>query len=319
MFKHTIGRRAARGAVLVCTAAVGGVLGATPASACVPLSSGFNSTSNASVTVATFCGGGGGGSTWPSQATRHVWSGVEDYSPIDDAFTDVHGQWTEPYYFPACGGNASTWVGLGGDPHLGDTSLIQAGVLYTWPNPKDGNIYHYVEFVEAVSPSDDHKHIVGLDANGNGVPVTVQPGDKIWAGVSDLPNNPGGGPAGTFSWNINDVTRGSYISGNFQYATGQNQTDTTAEWIQERPQNNGVAGPLEDWSNTLQWSGTGQEHYPTQQDAINKTNRVFGTAGDQRVTDYELTMQSDTSTATLADASGLDTAGNFRVDFVHCQ
>ena len=208
-----------------------------------------------SVALTAVCSAAEGAPSFPANGNGvdyyDYWSGFDanpgahnGQAPGGGAFSEIHGQWTEPNYWgntSMCSNNAAaTWVGIGDANSNG--GLIQAG--FSWGNPSGAN---HVGFFEAFPR--ETEMLVGQDGKGynhwplpNGVqPFTIPSGHMAWAQVIDHASQ--SNPQGTYQWALQDRTALSAGASGPQYVQSGTDTDNpgqwvddiTAEWITERP------------------------------------------------------------------------------------
>lgn len=162
--------------------------------------------------------------TTPETLTNLNWGGyiaASNLTAPEPTVTSVSGSWTVPTVSVSTGNTfSSVWVGIGG---FFDTSLIQCG---TEQDSFSGQTAYsaWYELLPAVS--------VTINT------ITVSPGDSMNASVNLV-------DAGTDLWqiSISDLTTSQQFRSTFTY----NSSESSADWIIERPNVNGRLGDLADF------------------------------------------------------------------------
>jgi len=154
------------------------------------------------------------------------WSGYlvsENISGAPIELTSISGSWVIPQInTSSVQGFSSTWIGIGGQF---DKTLIQVGTEQDSVNEKD-------------SYSAWYEMLPGLSMRLFN--MTVSPGDTIVASISLFDST-------INKWNIqiSDQTNGQSFNQNFIY----NSTQSSGEWIVERPTINNQISNLADFGN----------------------------------------------------------------------
>lgn len=207
------------------------------------------------------------------------WAGyvvASDFNTPSPVVTSVNGSWVVQTVVPSKRATySSQWVGIGG---AFDNSLIQTGTA----SESSGGVQYYYAWWETLPNAETR--ITGFQ---------VSPGDVINAFVflTDTSNQ----------WNItlNDLTQNEHFSIIVSYASSQ----TSAEWIEERPS---IAGSL----TTLANFGTAD--YGHQYTYVSNTNfaTVNGVTAAIGSLNYQAVTMVSPSLKVLATSTSLTDGGS---------
>jgi hypothetical protein len=162
----------------------------------------------------------------PAVSVARNWAGyvvASDLTNPQSNVVGVNGSWIVPSVTDVgVDAFSAAWVGIGGQF---DSTLIQTGTEQDFVN---GSPVYYAWYEMLPQES------ITIDS------MTVSPGDQMQASINLVDAN-------SFSWtvSIEDLTSGQSFQQNFNY----NSTQSSAEWIIERPDVNNVISTLANFGN----------------------------------------------------------------------